>query len=72
MIDHNLQIMEAQSFIEPENVQMHDKETWHVNMDFVNQFETFQSFRKATGYIESYFREKNSPTDFTNDLLAIL
>ena len=30
-------------------------------MDFVNQFDTFQSFSKAAGYIKGYFKgDKNN------------
>ena len=68
MIDNYLPIMEAQSLIE-----MQDKEAWNVNNEFVTQFDTFTSLNKTACYIDSYFRDnKNSPTDFTNNLLAIL
>jgi hypothetical protein len=52
---------------------MLDEEACEPNMNFVNPFDTFPSFAKAAGYIEDWIRtKKNNPTDFTNDLPAIL
>jgi hypothetical protein len=50
-----------------------DEQMEPPNMSFVLPFDNFCSFGKAAGYIEDWIRtKKNNPTEFTNDLPAII